>query len=152
MAISKKYLHIFHTVRSGDGTARLWPINETGIGTPIILRHQFKDLENHKNTTKDITCLEWNVSCALSFYPCFASLVCDWATKTCISLLAFYALWWRANAQSISFATLYCGQFTFSTQFIKPNYLVVLPYWRSTAVSLETYPLFAFHLQELQLL
>ncbi|XP_027059710.1 F-box-like/WD repeat-containing protein TBL1XR1-A [Pocillopora damicornis] len=47
-------------IRSGDGTARLWPINETGIGTPIILRHQFKDLENHKNTTKDITCLEWN--------------------------------------------------------------------------------------------
>lgn len=45
---------------SGDGTARLWPINETGIGTPVILRHQFKDLENHKNTTKDITCLEWN--------------------------------------------------------------------------------------------
>ena len=77
MAISKKYLHIFHTVRSGDGTARLWPINETGIGTPIILRHQFKDLENHKNTTKDITCLEWNVSCALSFYPCFASLVIE---------------------------------------------------------------------------
>jgi len=40
----------------------LWPINETGVGTPLILRHQFKDLENHKNATKDVTSLEWNVS------------------------------------------------------------------------------------------
>jgi len=40
----------------------LWPINETGVGTPLILRHQFKDLENHKNAPKDVTSLEWNVS------------------------------------------------------------------------------------------
>ena len=36
--------------------------------------------------------------------------------------------------------TLYGGQFSLSTQFIKRNFLVILPYRRSTTVSLETYP------------
>lgn len=45
---------------SGDGTARLWPFNDSGVGTPIVLQHQFKDIENHKNATKDVTSLEWN--------------------------------------------------------------------------------------------
>ena len=72
-------LHFFSTVvsnifilltkcfipRSGDGTARLWPINESGVGTPLVLRHQFKELENHKNAPKDVTSLEWNVSVQL---------------------------------------------------------------------------------------
>ena len=58
----KVYQQSCFILRSGDGTARLWPINETGVGTPLILRHQFKDLENHKNATKDVTSLEWNVS------------------------------------------------------------------------------------------
>ena len=49
-------------IRSGDGTARLWPFNDSGVGTPIVLQHQFKDIENHKNATKDVTSLEWNVS------------------------------------------------------------------------------------------
>ena len=38
------------------------------------------------------------------------------------------------------FESLCGGQFTLSTQLIKPNYLVILPQ-RSTTVSLETYPL-----------
>lgn len=45
---------------SGDGTARLWPFNDSGVGTPVVLQHQFKDIENHKNATKDVTSLEWN--------------------------------------------------------------------------------------------
>lgn len=49
-------------IRSGDGTARLWPFNDSGVGTPVVLQHQFKDIENHKNATKDVTSLEWNVS------------------------------------------------------------------------------------------
>ena len=40
-------------------------MNESGLGTPIVLRHQFKDLENHKNSPKDVTSLEWNVSVSL---------------------------------------------------------------------------------------
>ena len=27
-----------------------------------MLQHQFKDIENHKSATKDVTSLEWNVS------------------------------------------------------------------------------------------
>ena len=27
-----------------------------------MLQHHFKDIENHKNATKDVTSLEWNVS------------------------------------------------------------------------------------------
>ena len=37
-------------------------MTETGVGTPLVLRHQFKDLENHKNAPRDVTSLEWNVS------------------------------------------------------------------------------------------
>ena len=45
------------------------------------------------------------------------------------------------NGWKISFVTLYSGQFTLSTQLIKPNYPVVLSHWHSTTVSSETYPL-----------
>ena len=45
------------------------------------------------------------------------------------------------NGWNISFVTLYSGQFTLSTQLIKPNYPVVLSHWRSATVSSETYPL-----------
>ena len=38
--------------------------------------------------------------------------------------------------------TLYGGQFTLSTQLITLNYPVLLFHWRSTTVSLETYPLY----------
>ena len=38
----------------------------------------------------------------------------------------------------------YGGQFTLSTQLITPNYPVILSQWRSTSVSLETYPLVTF--------
>ena len=41
--------------------------------------------------------------------------------------------------ETSAYEYLYGGQFTLSTQLIKPNYLVILP--RSTTVSLETYPL-----------
>ena len=49
-------------IRSGDGTVRLWPFNDSGVGTPAVLQHQFKDIENHKSATKDVTSPEWNVS------------------------------------------------------------------------------------------
>lgn len=45
---------------SGDSTARLWPISESGIGSPIVLQHHFKEFENHKNMPRDVTSLEWN--------------------------------------------------------------------------------------------
>ena len=35
-------------------------------------------------------------------------------------------LWRKANARNVSFVTIYCGQFTFSTQLIKLNYPVLL--------------------------
>ena len=49
-------------LRSGDGTARLWPISESSVSSPVVLHHQFKDVENHKNVAKDVTSIEWNVS------------------------------------------------------------------------------------------
>ena len=49
-------------------------------------------------------------------------------------------LWSRANAQNVSFKTLYGGQFTLSTQLITLNYSVILSLPRSTTVSIETYP------------
>ena len=54
-------LIVFYMPRSGDSTARLWPISESGIGSPIVLQHHFKELENHKNMPRDVTSLEWNV-------------------------------------------------------------------------------------------
>ncbi|XP_031565587.1 F-box-like/WD repeat-containing protein TBL1X [Actinia tenebrosa] len=49
---------------SGDGTARLWSINDSGLPVvPIILEHKAKDLqENHTSavTNLDVTSLEWN--------------------------------------------------------------------------------------------
>ena len=48
-----------------------------------------------------------------------------------------------------SFETLYGGQFTLSTQLIKPNYLVVLSHQCSTIVSIETYPLNLFYVSYL---
>ena len=50
-----------------------------------------------------------------------------------------HSLWQRADAQNISFETLYVGQFVSSTQLIILNYLVILSHWRNTRVSLETY-------------
>ena len=52
-----------------------------------------------------------------------------------------YKITHMANGWNISFVTLYSGQFTLSTQLIKPNYPVVLSHWHSTTVSSETYPL-----------
>ena len=46
------------------------------------------------------------------------------------------------NAQKISLNTLYSGQFTFSTQLITVNYLVIISHQHSTTVSLETYPFY----------
>ena len=40
---------------------------------------------------------------------------------------ALSSLWRRANTWNVSFRSLYGGQFTLSTQLIKPNYLVILP-------------------------
>ena len=45
--------------------------------------------------------------------------------------------------KNVSLLTLYGGQFTFSTQLITLNYPVILSHWRSTTVSLETYPLYS---------
>ena len=42
-----------------------------------------------------------------------------------------------------AFKSLYGGQFTLSTQLIKPNYLVILPTY-AAPVSLETYPLYFY--------
>ena len=39
----------------------------------------------------------------------------------------YHSLWRRANTRSVSFETLYGGQFTLSTQLIIPNYLEI---WR----------------------
>ena len=49
----------------------------------------------------------------------------------------------RANAQNISFETLYSGQFMLSTQLIILNYPVILSHWCNTTVSLETFPLYS---------
>ena len=35
------------------------------------------------------------------------------------------SLWQRANARNVSFLTLYGGQFAFSTQLLKVNFLIV---------------------------
>ena len=48
-----------------------------------------------------------------------------------------------ANAQNVSFVTLYGGQFTLSTQLIILKYSVILFHWRSTTVSLENYPFYS---------
>ena len=53
------------------------------------------------------------------------------------------SLWRRANARKVGLLTLYRGQFTLSTQSIKPNYPVILSHRHSTTVSLETYPLYS---------
>ncbi|EDO40932.1 predicted protein [Nematostella vectensis] len=45
---------------SGDGTARLWPMTDSGLGVPVVLAHNIKDQENHKNNSYDVTSLEWN--------------------------------------------------------------------------------------------
>ena len=44
-----------------------------------------------------------------------------------------------ANAQSLTFKSLYNAQFKLSTYLIKPNYLVILPI-DTAPVSLDTYP------------
>ena len=46
----------------------------------------------------------------------------------------------RVNAWNVSYATLYGGQFTLSTQLIILTYPVTLPHWHSTIVSLEASP------------
>ena len=46
----------------------------------------------------------------------------------------------RANARSVSFSSLYGGQFTLSTKLLTSNYPVILPHRGNTKVSLETYP------------
>ena len=49
----------------------------------------------------------------------------------------------RADARNVGFETLSGGQFTLSTQLIKPNKLVMpsssLPHWCSTTVSIKNY-------------
>ena len=72
-----------------------------------------------------------------------AMLVKHWETGLPhFRALAFPQSKWDChNGWNISFATLFGGQFTLSTQLIKPNYPVVLSHWRSTTVSSETYPL-----------
>ena len=47
-----------------------------------------------------------------------------------------------------AFESLYGGEFTLSTQSIKPNYLVNTPHRRSTTVSLETYTLYSFEVKD----
>jgi transducin (beta)-like 1 len=62
---------------SGDGTARLWYMSEDGSETswtPAILPHAQKD------TGKDITTLDWNVS-HLSESTTMASLILTTSTK-----------------------------------------------------------------------
>ena len=64
-------------------------------------------------------------------------------SKLTFRALAFHhSLWRRANARNLGFETLYGGQFTFSTHLVVLNYPVRLYHRRSTAVSLETYPLY----------
>ena len=46
----------------------------------------------------------------------------------------------RSDELNFSLETLYGGQFTLSTQLIKPNYLFILPHRRNTTVSLELTP------------
>ena len=47
---------------------------------------------------------------------------------------------------TLSFETLYDGQFASSTELIISNYPVILSHRRSSAVSLETFPLYyEFH-------
>ena len=48
----------------------------------------------------------------------------------------YQLIWWRK--------TLYCGQFTLSTQLIILDYPVTLYNWCSTTVSLEPYPLYSY--------
>ena len=45
------------------------------------------------------------------------------------------------KSQEFSFETFNGSQFTSSTQFIIPNYLVIPSHWHNTTASLETYPL-----------
>ena len=46
----------------------------------------------------------------------------------------------RANARSVSFSSLYGGQFTLSTKLLTSNYPVIFPHRGNTKVSSETYP------------
>jgi hypothetical protein len=56
---------IVNPFRSGDGTAKLWPITDNGLGISITLEHKTKDHQENHNTAPtnlDVTSLEWNVS------------------------------------------------------------------------------------------
>ena len=64
-------------------------------------------------------------------------------------LTLHHSLWRRANTRKDSFETLNGGQFTSSTQLIKPNYLE-LSHWSSTTVSVETYPLHLFLIKSIR--
>ena len=52
-----------------------------------------------------------------------------------------------ANARNVSFQSLYCGQFTLSTELINTKFCVSLPHRRSTTVSLDPNPLFVHEKQ-----
>lgn len=54
------------TLRSGDSTARIWPMSERGFGshngsTNVVVLKHVKGKTSEKS--KDVTTLDWNVSC-----------------------------------------------------------------------------------------
>ena len=51
--------------RSGDSTARIWNLNENSNGgsTQLVLRHCIREGGHDVPSNKDVTSLDWNVSC-----------------------------------------------------------------------------------------
>ena len=56
----------------------------------------------------------------------------------------FHSLWWRANAQNVSFLTCYGCQFKFQLSWYNQITFSCYPHRRSTTVSLETFTLNLF--------
>ena len=54
---------IYKNIRSGDTTARIWSIPESGRSISTLILKHAKGKSNEK--CKDVTTLDWNVSSAL---------------------------------------------------------------------------------------
>ena len=130
---------------------RKWPevqenaSNQVAIGVPSHwLRRWQYFLDNYRiwrYLMPGTSLFPWNRLLAMLVKHWEIGLPHSWAIALPQSKWDCHSLKRRANGWNISFVTLYSGQFTLSTQLIKPNYPVVLSHWHSTTVSSETYPL-----------
>ena len=74
MSLNNGFLNVLsHTCRSGDSTARIWNMNEmstSGKSNQLVLRHCIQMGGTEVPSNKDVTSLDWNVSCLTDTQHC----------------------------------------------------------------------------------